>query len=103
MIWRGWGWIVPIFLYFPLVIVQMAVESISGDATLNTTQLWPKLLGALIGSTVVALLGYYFNWHRRPKSVRQTELVPSHAFFLVPMEYWSVIWLVLIVYLFVLN
>jgi len=99
VIWRGWGWIVPVFLFVPLVIVEIVIERIAGDENLYQAQMWPKILGAGIGAVLVALLGYYFNWVRRPQLVRESKPAPSHHFFFVPMEYWSVIWLAFFGYL----
>src|SRR6185503_14796913 len=77
VIWRGWGWIVPVFLFVPLVIVEIVIERIAGDENLYQAQMWPKILGAGIGAVLVALLGYYFNWVRRPQLVRESKPVPS--------------------------
>lgn len=95
VIWRGYGWLVPILVFTGLILSQLSVNALFGDEFYKSHD-WPKYVGVGLGSFFVALLGYYLNYMKRPiefdEETGQTlRRGPSHTLFFIPIEYWAVI------------
>ena len=92
--WRGAGWLVPVifftvFLPFGLLLNGFFIGTLHVDPSIPT---------GVVSSIAMWLVGRHFN--RRIEDLRNTpaiqqsgEKIHKHSFFSVPMEYWSVVFL----------
>jgi stalled ribosome alternative rescue factor ArfA len=102
IIWRGFGWVVPIIVIAIFLSTATAVDALFHQGY-NASNAWPKILGALLASTCIGALGYFLNHKKRVtlivEETGQRQKSPSHALFFIPIEYWSVIVLALSIWL----
>ena len=99
IVWRGYGWLVPVVVIGAFILAQMAVDTLYGVGFYQANA-WPKHVGTVTGAVLVGALGYFLNHVRRAWLVDEEtgEVIgkaPSHSLFFVPVEYWSVITLVI--------
>lgn len=94
LIWRGRGIWVPLIFIGVLLATSLAVDAIFGEG-FYTNQFWPKALAIGIMAVLLAAVGYFFNHKKRQVIVDPVSGVrrksPSHTFFYIPIEYWSII------------
>ena len=100
IVWRGYGWLVPVVVFGAFVLAQVSVDALYGDGFYKANT-WPKHVGAVTGAILIGALGYFLNHVRRAILVDEEtgEVIgkaPSHSLFFVPVEYWSVITLVVL-------
>jgi hypothetical protein len=67
--------------------MQLIIDSVAGKGYYTATS-WPKAVAVVLGATAVGVVGYSLNH-------KHTNLTQKHRFFWLPMEYWSLIYLVL--------
>jgi hypothetical protein len=94
VIWRGFGWLIPVVLFGTILLSQMALDSIYG-AGFYKANAWPKIAAITVSSLFIALLGYLLNYKKRPivvdtESGKKTKS-PAHSLFFIPIEVWAVI------------
>ncbi|EKE75233.1 hypothetical protein [Gallaecimonas xiamenensis] len=102
IIWRGLGWLVPVVVVAGFLVGQLLIDAVLGEG-FYTSHPWPKVAAAVWVAVLVAVLGYVLNYKKRPlrtdpESGRQWK-APSHTLFFIPVEFWSVIVLVLFLWL----
>lgn len=95
IIWRGWGWLVPIVAFAMMVLTQVAVDGIYGDG-FYTANAWPKTVAVVVAGLSIGLLGLYLNYVKRGTIIDEEtgEVLgksPSHYLFFIPVEYWALI------------
>ena len=95
IVWRGYGWLVPVIIFGALALSQLSVDALYGDGFYKATT-WPKQAGTVAGAILIGALGYFLNHVRRAYLVDEESgevvgKVPSHSLFFIPVEYWSVI------------
>ena len=87
IIWRGFGWIVPVIFVAGFVILSNTIPD-----TLNE---WKLAIVIAIPSLIIAIIGYILNHKKRGVLVNQEtgkeEKSPSHSLFFVPIELWAII------------
>jgi hypothetical protein len=87
IIWRGFGWIVPVIFVAGFVILSNTIPD-----TLNE---WKLAIVIAIPSLIIAIIGYILNHKKRGVFVNQEtgkeEKSPSHSLFFVPIELWAII------------
>ncbi len=99
IVWRGFGWLVPVIVMAALILSQLSVDSIYGDG-FYTANAWPKQAAFVAAAVLVGFLGFFLNHMKRGYLVDEEtgEVVgkaPSHSLFFIPVEYWAVIVLAL--------
>ena len=98
IVWRGYGWLVPIILFACLLGMEVSVETFTANDQFYQTHEWPKYTALIAGAVLVGIFGYYVNWVNRPgiycSESKQFKKAPSHSLFAIPIEYWSLIVLV---------
>lgn len=99
VIWRGYGWLVPVLVFGAFLVSQVVVDTIYGDGFYKAND-WPKYTATVTGALIVAALGYLLNYKWRRELVDEETgqpagKAPSHTLFFIPVEYWSVIVLAL--------
>jgi hypothetical protein len=100
IVWRGLGWLVPVFVFAALMLSQLSVDTIYGDG-FYTANTWPKQAALIVAAFAVGVLGIYLNHKRRQLLIDEEtgETVgkaPAHSLFFIPVEYWAVVVLALI-------
>ncbi len=94
IVWRGFGWLVPVIFIASFILMQFALKSLIADAY-YTSHEWPKIASILIGSVAVALLGYFLNYKKRTilvdEETGKKQKSPSHSLFFIPMEIWAIL------------
>ena len=103
LIWRGWGWLVPIGTFLLALLTQLVVEGLGGEYT-GSDYLPPAVV--LIAGIGNFVLGQRLNGQPArslvdEKTGERVELKPRHDFFFLRMEWWgiamavgAVIWLI---------
>ena len=99
IVWRGFGWLVPVIVIAALILTQLAVDAVYGQG-FYTANAWPKQAAFIAAAVFVGLLGVFLNHMRRGLLIDEEtgEVVgkaPSHTLFFIPVEYWAVIVLAL--------
>ena len=99
VIWRGFGWLVPVVVFAALILSQLSVDALYGEG-FYTANAWPKQAAFVVAAILVGLLGYVLNHAKRQTLVDETTgealgKAPSHSLFYIPIEYWAVIVLAL--------
>ena len=95
IVWRGYGWLVPVIIFGALALSQLSVDALYGDGFYKANT-WPKQAGTVAGAILIGALGYFLNHVRRAYLVDEETgepvgKAPSHSLFFIPVEYWSVI------------
>ena len=101
VIWRGYGWLVPFILFSPF-FMDNALNAAFGDgfyeALDETLDGMLPIAAYFLGPLLVGLLGYILNYKQREvyvdEETGETIKSPSHTFFFIPIEYWSIIYVV---------
>ena len=99
IVWRGYGWLVPVVVFGAFILAQISVDALYGEGFYKANT-WPKHVGTITAAVLLGGLGYFLNYVRRAWLVDEDtgEVIgkaPSHSLFFVPVEYWSVITLVI--------
>ena len=95
VVWRGFGWLVPVVVFAALVLSQLSVDSLYGEG-FYTANTWPKQAAFILGAIAVGLLGFILNHVKRQILVDEETgeplgKAPSHSLFFIPIEYWAII------------
>lgn len=94
LIWRGWGWLVPVIVIAAFVATQLGLNAAIGENTYESAE-WPKYMAAGVAAALIGLAGYLLNYKYRKVAVNEEtgekHKAPSHHFFFVPMEFWAVV------------
>jgi hypothetical protein len=93
-IWRGAGFLVPLFALGALMTAQAAVNAAFADPEYYRMHEWPKLVGLSVGAALIWTVGRVLN--------RRQER-PYSTFFWIPMEYWAIAFVVVGVALSLFN
>ncbi len=94
IIWRGFGWAVPVILIAVFVITQMSLDAMYGTEYYKTNE-WPKAMAVVIASLLVGGLGYLLNYKKRTvitdAETGATIKSSSHTLFFIPIEFWAIL------------
>lgn len=94
IIWRGYGWLVPVIAIAALVGTQLSLDSLFGADTYTSNE-WAKLVALGVAATGLAITGYVFNFRKRAvfvdEETGEKRKSNSHTFFWIPIEFWAVI------------
>lgn len=94
VIWRGYGWLIPIIVFGGFLLSEIAMDDLYGEGFYQANE-WPKILAILVSTVLIGSLGYYFNYKKRqvivdPETGKKTKS-PSHSLFFIPLEAWAII------------
>ena len=95
VVWRGFGWLVPVVVFGALILSQLSVDAVYGEGFYKATA-WPKQAGFVAGAVLVGLLGIFLNHMKRQFLIDEETgetlgKAPSHSLFFIPVEYWAII------------
>lgn len=95
IVWRGFGWLVPVLAFGVMILSQVVIDALHGDG-FYTANAWPKTVAIILAALSVGLLGIYLNHIKRGTIVDEDtgEVLgksPSHYLFFIPVEYWAII------------
>lgn len=95
VIWRGFGWLVPIVFIAMLIATQMGVDAIFGVDDYYKDYDWPFYAAIGLSSMILAAVGFYLNYVKRVISVNEItgkkKKSPSHSLFFIPIEIWALL------------
>lgn len=99
LIWRGYGFVVPIITILVCLIVQLSFDAVffKGYYSLNK---WPVLLALFIAAISIWFVGKRLNQNSErilldPKTGEEVKLVSTHSLFWIRVEYWAPILIVI--------
>jgi hypothetical protein len=94
IIWRGWGFLVAVFVFGASLAMELATESITGDDDFYQKEAWPFAVALVVAGVVTWFVGS--KLHARgarvvidKKTGQELTIDASHTFFFVPMHYWG--------------
>ncbi len=92
--WRGYGWLIPIFVLSVFGAAQFSFDAIYGESTYSSNE-WPKDVAIISLSMLIGMLGYILNYKNRGVKVyggiEGIKKSPSHTLFFIPIEFWAII------------
>ncbi|MDJ0711802.1 MAG: hypothetical protein QNJ14_15535 [Woeseiaceae bacterium] len=99
IVWRGFGWLVPVVVFGALILSQLSVDAVYGEG-FYTANGWPKQLAFIVAALSVGFLGFFLNHTKRQilfdeETGEALGKAPSHSLFFIPIEYWAIIVLAL--------
>jgi RNase P/RNase MRP subunit p29 len=87
IIWRGLGWIVPAIFVAGFIILSNIIP--------DSLHEWKLAIVIAIPSLIIGIIGYIVNYKKRRiiinEETGEEEKIPSHSFFLIPIEVWAII------------
>ncbi len=99
ILWRGLGILVPIIVIAVFVGLPMAADSVLARSPLSGSGM--MLVSTTVSAVLIILLGYWVNYKTRVVETdsHSGDVVksPAHTFFFIPVEYWALILVSLIV------
>jgi hypothetical protein len=108
IIWRGWGFLVAVFVFGVSLAMELITESATGDREFYQRHAWPLALAFLIAGAITWFAGTALN-ARGARTVidkatgREYTIDGRHSFFFVPMQYWGIVLIALAALPFVLK
>ena len=94
LIWRGWGWMVPMLFVLGLVGGEFLTDTITGDAAYWPEHSWVQFVACLVVGGIVGVLGLALNvggyQQHLTQGLPKKDFV-SHTFMFVPLQYWGVL------------
>lgn len=99
VVWRGFGWLVPVIVIAALMALQLSVDAVYGEG-FYTANAWPKQAAFIVAAISVGILGIFLNHTKRQMLIDEESgevlgKAPSHSLFFIPVEYWAIIVLAL--------
>ena len=92
VIWKGWGLLVPLLLFFGLVVTQVAVDHYMGEGYYSSHP-YAQGVGGVVGGIMVTLVGRLLRRSKRLVTDVETgeyyEIKVTHSLFWLPFEFWG--------------
>jgi hypothetical protein len=99
IIWRGLGWLVPVLLFVPFLVLRYVGHTVFGTDSSGLDYLI-KVIALFISSSLIGGLGYWINLKRNHRGYQYGSFArDSHSLFYIPVQYWSVLVLIPILFL----
>jgi hypothetical protein len=102
--WQGWGIIAIAIPFFIALTAQILADKITGIPDFYKHCWWLLFLVSAISAVLVFAVGHYLE--RKPAKIvieketgKEIQLRQMHTLILIPVKYWSIIWLGLGIYL----
>lgn len=94
IVWKGFGFLVPLVTFGCLVATELLVESALGDEAYYQERSWPMALGFALAGAVIALVAPRFERGGARVDDEKTEEAlgtekGGHSFMFIPMRYWT--------------
>lgn len=94
IIWRGFGWLVPVIIVASFLLSEAGLDAVYGEGFYIANE-WSPIAAIVIGSLLIAFLGYFLNHKKRiihvdPESGKKKKS-PAHTLFFIPIEAWAII------------
>ena len=94
VVWRGFGWLVPVVVIAALILTQLSVDAVHGEG-FYTANAWPKQAAFIVAAFSIGILGFFLN-HQKRRMLFDEETgealgkAPAHSLFFIPIEYWAI-------------
>ena len=108
IIWKGWGFLVVVFVFGASLAMEWITESMTGDDTFYQEKAWPLALAFVVAAGLTWVVGKRLQ-ARGARTVideatgQRLTIGGSHTLFFVPMHYWAVVLIALAALTFVLR
>jgi hypothetical protein len=108
IIWRGWGFLVAVFVFGASLAMELVTESLTGDDDLYQAQAWPLALALVAAGIATWFVGKYLHAQGTRTVIdkvtgKELTIGGRHDFFFIPMHYWGPALIALAVLPFVLR
>lgn len=94
IIWRGYGWLIPVIVIASYIGTHYSINSINGEGYFEANP-WIKWAILISDTFLIGLLGYLLNYKYRPNildlETAEEHRSPSHTLFFIPIQYWAII------------
>lgn len=99
IIWRGFGVLVILILFFVSLFTEIITEYLTVDENFYQESPYPIALAFFIAGLINFFLGRYLNGKEKriyidKETGEEVELDENHTLFLMPMEYWGILFFV---------
>lgn len=96
IIWKGWGFLVAVFVFGASLAMELVTESMTGDDRFYQAQAWPLAVALFVAGVVTWFVGKHFQGRGGRVVIdkatgQELTIGGSHTFFFVPMHYWGVV------------
>jgi hypothetical protein len=100
LIWRGWGILVPLLAGFTAFLVKLIIDKLEGPGTYEAQRELYTGISWGVSAVVLLLVGLALNGGGEvqydPTTGQYVKVKRSrHSFFFIPVEYWSIVSLIL--------
>jgi hypothetical protein len=92
IIWTGWGILAGLIWVGSLGLTQFLIDW-AFEPGYYTARVWPKLLASVFPAPFIWLVGRALNGS--PHAEERRARGARHTFFLIPMEYWAFLFILL--------
>ena len=58
IVWRGFGWLVPVVVIAALILSQLSVDAVYGEG-FYTANTWPKQAAFIVAALSIGFLGFF--------------------------------------------
>lgn len=94
IIWRGWGFLVAVFVFGCSLVMELVTESVMRDDTYYQQQAWPLTSAIALAGLLSWFVGSALNRRGGRTVVDQATgetltIGGRHDFFFIPMQYWG--------------
>lgn len=97
IIWRGWGFFVPIIAIAILALMEGVAESIAGDDAYYQNNRWIIFVGTCVVAAILWPLGRWLNRKSPERNLVDLNTGESvvlqsgggNSLFFIPMEFWA--------------
>jgi hypothetical protein len=108
IIWRGWGFLVAVFIFGASLAMELVTEWMMGDDDFYQKEAWPLALAFVVAGVVTWFVGKWLNTRGGRVVIdeatgQKLTIGSSHTFFFIPMHYWGVVLIALAALPFVLR
>lgn len=95
LIWKGFGWLVPIVFIGPPALTQLLIDAVGGRGTYSQYAGIFGTIAVLASAAMIWIIGSYLN--QRDSRGATANFQVAHTFLFLRMEYWAAVFGVLAV------
>jgi hypothetical protein len=94
VIWKGWGYLVIVFVVINALLAQFLTDSISGSKAYWAVHKWPITAALFVSALECWLVGNkLYNRKARVlvdlETSKRVTFRQEHSFFFIPMKWWG--------------
>jgi hypothetical protein len=99
-VYTGFGWLTLFLFIAPFIVIGAFLNWVLGIDVLETKSSWPLHSIMVLGALLTFAFGAYFNRTKFEETIYEKsgpvkKLHTRHTLYWIPMQYWSVIFLLI--------